>query len=87
MLVHLSMRRIRVKKPTKKQLQNIGKKVGLVTAGIALVVTGIVAQVAYTKFTDHIKAQGVAEYQLAQCDKYTSKDLSTTWFECDVTHK
>lgn len=80
------MRRVKMKKPTKAQVEKVSKKIGIVLAGVALVVTGMIAQAKYDNFISHIKAQGVSEYQDKECIQYVSKELDTTWLECEIVH-
>jgi len=68
---------VKIKTPTKKQWKNIGTAVVIV----ALVVAGVAGTLGFQKFIADTKAQGVAEYQVNECNKFTDKNV--TWLECD----
>ena len=57
-------------------------KVALVVGLIAL---GVAGTLQYQKFINDTKMQGVAEYIVRECDKYTDENKKTTWLECEVT--
>lgn len=63
------------------------KKIGVVTLYVALpvvmVTLGVVGTLKYQSFIDNVKADGVAQYKLTHCDKYTDKKQTTSWLECD----
>ncbi len=72
-----------MKKPQMtKQSKARAKKLTIAFAVVALFLSGILATVYFQKTISDIKAQGVAEYKLSECDKY-SKD-GAEWLECDV---
>lgn len=60
------------------------KNVMTVVLGIALVVAGVAGTLGYQKYIDNIKAEGVAQYKIDNCQKYTNEDKSATWLECDA---
>lgn len=66
-----------IKKPSKKQM----KIVGTVVLVVALVTAGVAGTLGYQKFIADTKAQGVAEYQINDCNKFTDKNV--IWLECD----
>ena len=51
---------------------------------IALVLLGVTATLQYQKFIGDIKAQGVAEFKDRHCDKYSNKEKTQFWLECEI---
>lgn len=73
-----------MKKVNKKVVKKIWV-IGLFSvSAVALFTGGIAATIAYNQTIDNIKAEGVAEYKLNKCDKYTDKEKKTSWLECDI---
>lgn len=76
------MGRIEAEPKVKKQLP--WKSLGTIVLGLALVAAGIVGTLKYQGFINDVKSQGVAEYQSDKCNKYSNKENTQTWLECDV---
>lgn len=49
---------------------------------LVLITLGVAGTLKYQSFIDNVKSDGVAEFVLSDCDKYTDK--KTTWLECDI---
>ena len=82
-------------KEVKKQKQQKGgimnkikcfnwKLAGRVAMVIALVLLGVTATLQYQKFIGDIKAQGVTEFKDRHCDKYSNKEKTQFWLECEI---
>lgn len=77
-----AMGRIEAEPKVKKQLP--WKTIGVIVAGIVLVVAGISGTLGYQNFINSVKAEGVADYKLNNCDKYVNQEKTATWLECDA---
>lgn len=74
----------RIKAEPKQKRNLYIKEILTFLAAVALLVSGIVGTLKYQEFINNTKAQGVVEYKLDKCNKFTSKDKSQEWLECDV---
>lgn len=50
---------------------------------VVLVALGVVSTLGYQNYVSNIKAEGVAEFKVNHCDKFSNKEKTETWLECD----
>lgn len=60
------------------------KKTLYVVVAVLLVTLGVAGTLRYQAFINDVKAEGVAEFTLNKCDKYSDKDGNQHWLECDL---
>lgn len=51
---------------------------------VLLVVLGVASTLGYQNYVNDLKAEGVSQYKLDKCEKFTDKKQTSTWLECDV---
>lgn len=78
------MGRIEADPKPKKNWKKIGKVTLYIALPIALMTLGVVGTLKYQEFINNTKAEGVAEYKINKCEKFTDEDKKTTWLECDI---
>lgn len=73
-------------KINKVQAKKYMNAIGIVAGIAALVVAGVLGTLSYQNTISNIKAEGVREYQVANCNEYTHKfedGSAKKWLECD----
>lgn len=73
-----------MKKVNKKAIKKVWVIGLFAVSAVALFTGGIASTIAYNQTIDNIKAEGVAEYKLNRCSKFSDEEKRTSWLECDI---
>lgn len=79
-----AMGRIEADPKPKKDWKKIGMVTLYIALPLALIALGVASTLKYQEFINNTKAEGVAEYRINDCDRYTNEEKTQTWLECDV---